>query len=70
MSAAVTPRGGTDCDDPCRLSWYFCFERFTALGSPADGRENASPSFEIERGAAFMESGNTSRIACHTFALI
>ena len=45
---AAPPRGGTDCDDPCRSSWYFYLERFTALDSPADGRENASPSFEIE----------------------
>jgi len=48
LSAAVTPCGGTDCDDPCRSSWYFYLERFTALDSPADGRENASPSFEKE----------------------
>jgi hypothetical protein len=48
--AAVTPRGGADRNNPCQDHGT------SATNGGPEKRENASPLFEIEQGAAFMVS--------------
>ena len=50
--AAVTPRGGVDRNNPCQDHGT------SATNGGPEKRENASPLFEIEQGAAFMVPQN------------